>query len=185
MYKSYQANFPQGNAFNSRINLNLREDKGWTYGARSNFTGDENSGEFAFSSGIKAGATDSALVEVMKELRDYAANGPTDAEVDFMKNAVGQRDALAYETGIQKAAFIRRILDYNLPANYTAQQAKILQGMTKKDMQKMAQQYLKPQQMNILLVGDKARILENVKKLGYEVVEIDADGKRVGTKKTF
>jgi zinc protease len=98
---------------------------------------------------------------------------------------VGQRDALAYETGIQKAAFIRRILDYNLPANYTAQQAKILQGMTKKDMQKMAQQYLKPEKMNILLVGDKAKILDGVKKLGYEVVEIDAEGKRVGTKKTF
>jgi zinc protease len=184
-YKSYLANFPLGGAFNSRINLNLREDKGWTYGARSNFTGDENSGEFAFSSGIKAGATDSALVEVMKELRDYAANGPTDAEVDFMKNAVGQRDALAYETGIQKAAFIRRILDYNLPANYTAQQAKILQGMTKKDMQKLAQQYLKPEKMNILLVGDKAKILDGVKKLGYEVVEIDADGKKIGAKKTF
>ena len=102
-----------------------------------------------------------------------------------MKNAVGQRDALAYETVIQKAAFIRRILDYNLPANYTAQQAEILQGMTKKDMQKLAQQYLKPQQKNILLVGDKARILEGVKKVGYEVVEIDADGKKVGAKNTF
>jgi hypothetical protein len=142
-------NFPLGGAFNSRINLNLREDKGWTYGARSGFSGDEYAGEFSFSSGIRADATDSALVEVMKELKNYTANGPTDEEVDFMKNAVGQRDALAYETGIQKAAFIGRILDYNLPANYVEQQTKILRSMTKEQMKAMAQKYLQ-QQKSIL-----------------------------------
>ncbi|HUC80643.1 MAG TPA: insulinase family protein, partial [Flavisolibacter sp.] len=179
-HKSYLTNFPLGGAFNSRINLNLREDKGWTYGARSNFSGDEYSGEFAFSSGIKADATDSALVEVMKEIKDYVANGPTDEEVDFMKNAVGQRDALAYETGVQKAAFIGRILDYNLPANYIEQQAKILKGMTKEQMRATAQKYLHPDKMNILLVGDKKKILDGVKKLGYDIVELDVDGKLAG-----
>jgi zinc protease len=169
-------NFPLGGAFNSRINLNLREDKGWTYGARSSFSGDEYSGEFAFSSGIKANATDSALVEVMKELKNYATNGPTDEEVDFMKNAVGQRDALAYETGVQKAAFIRRILDYNLPANFVEQQNKILKSMTKEQMKAMAQKYLQPEKMNILLVGDKKKILDGVKKLGYDIVELDVNG---------
>jgi zinc protease len=181
-YKSYLMNFPLGGAFNSRINLNLREDKGWTYGARSGFSGDEYAGEFSFSSGIRADATDSALVEVMKELKNYTANGPTDEEVDFMKNAVGQRDALAYETGIQKAAFIGRILDYNLPANYVEQQTKILRSMTKEQMKAMAQKYLQPQKMNILLVGDKQKVLEGVKKLGYEVVELDADGNAVNKK---
>lgn len=179
-YKSYLTNFPLGGAFNSRINLNLREDKGWTYGARSSFSGDEYSGEFAFSSGIKADATDSALVEVMKEIKNYTANGPTDEEVDFMKNAVGQRDALAYETGVQKAAFIGRILDYNLPANYIEQQNRILKSMTKEQMKAMAQKYLHPEKMNILLVGDKKKILDGVKKLGYDIVELDVDGKLAG-----
>ncbi|MBB1285878.1 insulinase family protein [Flavisolibacter sp. BT320] len=175
-YKSYLMNFPMGGSFNSRINLNLREDKGWTYGARSNFTGDEYSGEFAFSSGIKAGATDSALIEVMKEIKNYTANGPSDEELDFMKNAIGQRDALAYETGVQKAAFIRRILDYNLPANYVEQQAKILRTLTKEQVKAVAQRYLHPDKMNILLVGDKKKILDGVKKLGYDIVELDVDG---------
>ncbi len=176
-YKAYLMNFPLGGSFNSRINLNLREDKGWTYGARSGFSGDEYSGDFQFSSGIKADATDSALAEVMKEIKTYSANGPTDEEIDFMKNAVGQRDALAYETGIQKAAFIRRILDYNLPANFVEQQNKILKSMTKEQMKAMAQKYLHPDKMNILLVGDKKKILDGVKKLGYEIIELDADGK--------
>ncbi|HEV7333337.1 MAG TPA: pitrilysin family protein [Flavisolibacter sp.] len=175
-YKSYLANFPLGGGFNSRINLNLREDKGWTYGARSGFAGDEYSGEFSFSSGIKADATDSALVEVMKEIRNYTVNGPTEEEVDFMKNAIGQRDALAYETGVQKAAFIRRILDYNLPADYVEQQAKILRSMTAAQMKAVAQKYLHPDKMNILLVGDKKKIMDSVKKLGYDIVELDADG---------
>ena len=93
-----------------------------------------------------------------------------------MKSAVGQRDALAYETGLQKAAFISRILDYNLPANFVEQQNKILKSMTAAQMKAEAQKYLHPEKMNILLVGDKQRILDGVKKLGYDIVELDADG---------
>jgi len=179
-YRAYLMNFPLGGAFNSRVNLNLREDKGWTYGARSGFSGDEYSGDFSFSSGIKADATDSALVEVMKELKTYSANGPTEEEVSFMKSAVGQRDALAYETGMQKAAFIGRILDYNLPPDFVEQQNKILRNMTPAQMKAMAQKYLHPEKMNILLVGDKKKILDGVKKLGYDIVELDADGNLAG-----
>jgi zinc protease len=80
--------------------------------------------------------------------------------------------------------FIRRILDYNLPANYTDLQAKILKGMTKEEMSAYSKKYLNPEKMNILLVGDKAKIIDGVKKLGYEVVEMDADG-NVVDKKAF
>lgn len=181
-YKAFLANFPLGGGFNSRLNLNLREDKGWTYGASSRFSGDEYSGEYLFNSGIKADATDSALAEVMKEVKKYAQYGPTDDEVAFMKSAIGQSDALRYETGMQKAQFIGRILDYNLPVNYTDQQAKILKGMTKEEMNNYAKKYLNADKMNILLVGDKAKIIDGVKKLGYEVVELDADGNIVDKK---
>ncbi|MEI2740813.1 MAG: pitrilysin family protein [Chitinophagaceae bacterium] len=181
-YKSRLMNYALGGDFNSRLNLNLREDKGWTYGARSSFTADEHTGDFEFSSGIRADATDSALVEVMKELKNYRENGITEAELKFMKNSLGQRDALLYETGIQKAGFIGRILDYNLPANYVDQQNKILAGLTKQQVDGMAKKMLNPEKMNILLVGDKAKILEGVKKLGYEIIELDAEGKKIEKK---
>ncbi|HEU0065518.1 MAG TPA: pitrilysin family protein [Flavisolibacter sp.] len=181
-YKAYLMNFPLGGGFNSRLNLNLREEKGWTYGASSRFIGDEYSGEYQFSSGIRASATDSALAETMKEIRKYAQNGPTDEEVAFMKNAVGQSDALRYETGFQKAIFIRRILDYNLPANYTEQQQKILKSMTRQQLAAYSAKYIKPEKMNILLVGDKAKIIDSVKKLGYDVVELDTDGNKIDKK---
>ena len=93
-----------------------------------------------------------------------------------MKSAIGQSDALRYETGPQKAQFIRRILDYNLPANYVEIQSGILKGMTKAQMQSYAKKYLSPEKMNILLVGDKKQILPGLQKLGYEIIELDTDG---------
>ncbi|HEX2608410.1 MAG TPA: pitrilysin family protein [Flavisolibacter sp.] len=181
-YKAFLANFPLGGGFNSRLNMHLREEKGWTYGASSRFSGDEYSGEFRFSSGIKADVTDSALSDVMRMTKEYLASGPTDEEMNFMRGAIGQSDALRYETGPQKAQFIRRILDYNLPANYPELQAKILKSMTKQQMLEYTKKYINPEKLNILLVGDKAKILEGVKKLGYEIVELDADGNKVDKK---
>jgi zinc protease len=176
-YRASLANYALGGAFNSRINLNLREDKGWTYGARSGFSGDQYSGTFTFSSGIRANATDSALVEVMKELNDYSKKGITDEEIKFMKSALGQRDALLYETGFQKAGFIGRILEYDLPANYVDTQNKILANMTKKEIDQVASKWIKPATSNILLVGDKVKILPGLEKLGYEIIELDVNGK--------
>lgn len=181
-YRTLLSNYPLGGDFNSRLNLNLREDKGWTYGARSTLSGDEYSGEFTFSSGIRADATDSALAEVMKELKNYRDNGVTDEELKFMKNSLGQRDARSYETGFQKAGFIRRILDYNLPANYVEQQNKILEKITKAEIDAVVKKILNPDKMNILLVGDKDKIYPGVNKLGYDIIELDVDGKPIQKK---
>jgi len=181
-YKTRLMNYALGGAFNSRLNLNLREDKGWTYGARSAYNADKYSGDFEFSSGIKAGATDSALTEVMKELRDYASSGIKEEELSFMKNSLGQADARSYETGPQKAGFIRRMLEYNLPSDYVDQQNKILANMTKSEIDAMAKKWINVSKMNILLVGDKAKTLDGVKKLGYEIIELDSDGKAKGIK---
>jgi len=183
-YKSFLANYALGGDFNSRLNLNLREDKGWTYGASSQFISNDISGDFRFASGIRADATDSALGEVIKEMRNYYDKGITDEELSFMKNSIGQFDALRYETPGQKAQFIRRILDYNLPGNYAQAQHKLLVNMTKGELDKTTKKYLGLDKMNILLVGDKAKYIDGIKKYGYDIVELDADGKPV-EKKAF
>lgn len=178
-YRLSLANFALGGGFNGRVNLNLREDKGWTYGARTTATGNKYTGQFYFSSGIRANATDSAVVEVMKELKNYAEQGITEEELAFMKSALGQRDALSYETGFQKAGFIGRIQEYDLPANFVDEQNKILANMTKEEIDRLATKWIKPQTTNILLVGDKAKILPGLEKLGYEIVELDVNGKLI------
>jgi zinc protease len=76
------------------------------------------------------------------------------------------------------------MLDYNLPANYVDIQNKILQGITPEQLKTVANKYINPDKLNILLVGDKATIIDGVKKLGYEIVELDADGNKL-EKKTF
>ncbi len=177
-YKMGLLNYTLGGDFNSRLNINLREAKGWTYGARSSFNSNEYAGYFAFSSGIRADATDSALVEVIKEIKNYATKGITEDELAFMKMAIGQRDALAYETGNQKAGFVGRILQFDLSANFATQQNAILKSIKKTELDALAKKWLDVNKMNILLVGDKAKILPGLQKMGYEIVELDVDGNK-------
>ncbi len=177
-YKADLMNYVLGANFNSRINLNLREDKGWTYGARAGFNGDKYSVRHTFSSGIRADATDSALTEVMKEINNYVATGITADEVSFMKSALGQRDALLYETAGQKSGFIGRILEYNLPGNFVDIQNDILKNISKAEIDALAKKWLQPNKVNILLVGDKEKIMPGLQKFGYEIIELDTDGNR-------
>ncbi len=168
-YKSRLMNFPLGAAFNSRINLNLRESKGWTYGARSNFQGTKFAGPFTASAGVKATKTDSSVVEFMKEIKNYADNGITEAELTFTKSSIGQSDARKYETSLQKAGFLQQILDYKLDKNFIDEQNKILDGITKADIDALAKSKLPADKMVIVVVGDKDLIYPGLSKLGYEI----------------
>ncbi len=174
-YKAYLMNYPLGQAFSSRVNLNLRESKGWTYGARSGFSGGKYSGTFTASAGVKGNATDSSVVEFMKEISNYRAGGISEQELSFTKNSIGQQDARNYETPAQKAGFIRRIVDYNLPTDFTTQQNDMLAKMTKAQIDAIAKKELKDN-MVIVVVGDKKSILPGLQKLGYPIVELAKDG---------
>ncbi len=178
-YKAGLSNYNLGGSFNSRLNIKLREDKGWTYGARSGFTGNKYTGTFYFSSGIRANATDSALVTFLSDLKKYNRQGPDTDEVAFMKSSIGQSDARNYETGAQKAAFISRILIYNLPADFVDQQTKILNNISIAEIGSHAKKYFDINKMNILLVGDKDLFMPGLKDLGYDIVELDADGNKL------
>jgi zinc protease len=178
-YRAYLSNYNLGGDFNGRVNLNLREDKGWTYGARSRFEGDKYTGTFTFSSGIKASATDSALSEVIRELKEYNKSGIKEEELAFLKKSIGQSDARNYETGIQKAAFVGRMLKYNLPPDFVSQQTRILNSLKREDADAIIKKYIDLDKMNIVLVGDKEKILPGLQRLGYDIVQLDADGNPV------
>lgn len=176
-YKGNLINYPFGGAFNSRLNLYLREDKGWTYGARSNFNGDQYSGDFTFSAGIKAAATDSALQDVIRIMKEYKNSGMTAEELAFTKSSVGQSEARKYESGGQKASFLSRLITYNLSPKYPAEQAALLDAMTLDESKSFAGKHIPAtDKLNILLVGDKAKLWDRVKSLGYEMIELDKDG---------
>ncbi|MCA6361587.1 MAG: insulinase family protein [Bacteroidetes bacterium] len=175
-YMAQMMNYPLGGHFNSRINLNLRENKGWTYGARSGFSGTSFTGSFTASAGVKREASDSAVYEFVNEIRKYAENGITETELAYMKKSISQAEALRYEEPFQKLLFLKRIIDYNLPDDYTVKQNEILQNLTKKQVDDMAKKWFNPDELVISMVGDKAKIGDRLKRLGYNIVEVDSNG---------
>ncbi|HNP17720.1 MAG TPA: pitrilysin family protein [Fulvivirga sp.] len=175
-FENYLMNYNLGGAFNSRINLNLREDKGYTYGARSFFNSDDDAGPYTATAGVRANVTDSAVAEFMKEIKLYADKGTNQEEVDFMKNSVGQRESRSYEAPWQKTGFLRRIVHFNLDTDYVKQQKKIIDGMTVEKINALAKSSLPYNKMNIIVVGDKNSIEPGLERLGYDIVYMDEKG---------
>lgn len=170
-------NYPLGGMFNSRLNLDLREDKGWTYGARSGFDGDKYTGSFTFSAGIKANATDSALKDILQIMKEYKETGVKPEELSFTQRSLAQSEARKYESGYQKAGFLARVMEYNLSHDFPAQQNQVLASMKKEDVNKQAKTALPDlDKMYIVLVGDKAKVWKGLQEIGYEMVELDREG---------
>ena len=169
-FKTYAMNYELGGNFNSRLNMNLREDKGFTYGIRSNNSGyKERPGVYEISTGVRTSSSDTALKEIMYEVNNCRDNGITDKQLTFMKNSITQSDALRYETNGQKAGFLNRLVQYNLPKDYIRQQNDIIKSLTKEEINAIAKEILQPDKMIILLVGDKDKIKVPIEKLGYKI----------------
>jgi zinc protease len=169
-FKTNAMNYPLGGSFNSRLNLNLREDKGFTYGIRSYNGGfKDRPGVYEISTGVRTSATDSALKEIMYEVNNYRTNGINDEELDFMKKSITQSDALRYETNFQKANFLNRLVEYNLPKDYIRQQNATIKSLTKEEINALAKEILQPDKMIILIVGDKEKVKVPIEKLGYKI----------------
>ena len=178
-YRASLMNFTLGGAFNSRINLNLREDKGYTYGARSFFNGNEDFGTYTAQAAVRTDTTADSIVQFENELRAYAASGISEPELSFTRKAIGQRDARSYETPGQKIGFLANILVYDLDEDFVEQQNRILTAIGQDEINELAGKHLNVDDMIIVVVGDKATILASIEELGYEIVELDADGNEV------
>ena len=169
-------NYILGGAFNSRINLNLREDKGYTYGARSGFSGSRIPGPFTASASVRTDSTADSVVQFMNEITGYRESGITPEELQFTKDAIGQSEARDYETPGQKAGLLNQIINYDLESDFVRRQQDVLSSLNAERVQELAQQHLPVEQMKILVVGDKAVIGESLTELGYPIVEMDEEG---------
>jgi zinc protease len=174
-YRADLMNYNLGGAFNSRINLNLREDKGYTYGARSFFYGDDIYGFYKAQAGVRSDTTADSIVQFRKEITEFADAGMSDAELQFMKNAIGQRDAREYETPGQKLSFLSEIMSYQLATSFVDEQNKILAAISKDELNALAKKYLKLDEMITVVVGDKSKVLDSLKPLFENIVELDTD----------
>ncbi|MDH4124922.1 MAG: insulinase family protein [Gammaproteobacteria bacterium] len=178
-YRATLMNFALGGAFNSRINLNLREDKGYSYGAWSGFSGNKEYGSYTAQAGVRTDATVDSIVQFENEIRGYAESGISESELSFTRKAIGQSDARAYETPSQKLAFLGQILEYDLDENFVNAQNEILAGIGKDQINELAKRLLQIDQMIIVVVGDKQSILPGLQTLGYEIQEIGVNGELI------
>nr|WP_269782942.1 pitrilysin family protein [Photobacterium phosphoreum] len=172
LFKTQLANFNLAGNFNSRLNLNLREDKGYTYGAGGYLTGGREIGMTSFYAQVRANATLPAIKEFIAELTRMSTTGLTDKEVKFMRLAVGQQDALSYETPAKKAALLGTILSYDLPQDFVAQRNHIVATITKAKMDKLAHKWFNPKDYQIIIVGDAKTLLPQLKTLGLPVHQL-------------
>ena len=175
-YRAGLANFALGGTFNSRINLNLREDKGYTYGARTGFSGGPERGSFRFSSEVNRDATAASIVEVIEELERYVETGMNAEEFEFTRAAIGQRDALQYETPARKLGLLGNILTYDLPLDYRSRQNEILRTVERDTLNEVAARLIDPNNMAVVVVGDEAAIRPELEALDMPIVELDEDG---------
>ncbi len=171
-FKATLMNYPLGGAFNSRINLNLREDKGYTYGARSGYAGGKTLGNYSVSASVKQEHTADAMREIMKELTLYQQQGMTNAEADFMRQAISQSEALTYETPRQKSGFLRQLIQYQLPENYGEQQTEIIENISLQALNSIAEQEL-AKDLQWIVVGNGQVIKPQLQSLGLQVVVLE------------
>jgi zinc protease len=148
-----------GVLFQSRLNHNLREVKGYTYGVGSNFAFGRGPGAFRASGDIVTAKTDSALIEFMKELRDIRGpRAPSDDEMAQAKASLVQSLPASFESVSGVNGSIASIYTQGLPDDYYQQFARAIEAVTKEDVVRVAQKYIDPEHLAIVIVGDREKI---------------------------
>jgi zinc protease len=175
------ANAVLGGGFISRLNLNLREDKGWSYGARSKLAEQAGIGEVTAGAAVQTDKTAASMAEIARELRDIASSRPpTPAEIQTAKNTMllGLTATLQDPSGAAK--LYQNMQKFDLPENYYNTYVQRIQGFSTEQVQAAAKRLYRPSELTWFVVGDLAKIEKEVRalKLG-EVMVYDADGKRL------
>ncbi len=172
-----------GGQFMSRINMNLREDKGYSYGAFTYFDMRRGAGPFAASAGVQTAVTKEAVIETLKELRGIRGAIPiTQAELDFAKQSIIRAYPSGFETPGQIAGRLEDVVVYGLPDDYFNTVVQKVGAVMVEDVKRVADKYLNPSKMAVLIVGDRKSIepgLRSLETIGTTLTLLDDEGKSV------
>lgn len=143
-----------GGLFNSRINMNLREDKGWTYGAYTRFEARRRPGPFYAITAVDAAVTADAVEEILGEMEKMRTSPPRAEEVNLAKNALTLSLPRLFETPAQVAAQITEQVVYDLPDDYWAQYAAAIDRVSVEQSFEAGRRYVRPDTWPIVIAGD-------------------------------
>jgi zinc protease len=166
-----------GGLFTSRINLNLREDKGYTYGAFSTFAFRREPGPFLVGAGVRMDATAPAVTEIFNEIRKMKDTEVTRDELSLGKDSLVRSMPGRFETTGQAAASFANLFVYNLGLDYYSKYIERVAGIDAAATRASAQKYLAPDRMLVVAVGDRGKIEADLEKLNLGQAEYrDAEG---------
>ncbi len=152
-----------GGIFMGRLMQNLREDKAFTYGARSSITPNKLVGNFNASASVRTEVTDSSIVEFLYEMNRMASEPVSEDDLQLAKNSLAGSFARSLESPQTLARFARNIAEYNLPEDYYSTYLERLQAVTVADVQNAARKYVTADRANIVVVGNKDEIADKIK----------------------
>ena len=166
-----------GGLFSSRINLNLREQHGYTYGARSQFLFRRSAGRFFVASGVRTDVTAPAVAEIIKEVRRIRESELTAEELALAKDSLVRSLPSEFETSARVTASTATMYIYDLGLDYYTKSPARLLAVTAAQVKAVAERYLVPDKLVVVAVGDRARIGAELTKLGLGAAEVrTADG---------
>jgi predicted Zn-dependent peptidase len=169
-----------GSGITSRISMNLREDKGYTYGAGSNFAFRRGAGPFRAGGDMQTAVTKEAIQELLKEINGIRGEIPiTQRELDYNKQSIIRRYPAGFETVGAISDQLENLVIYGLPDTYFNDYVSRVNAVTLDDVNRVAKKHLDPSKLAIVIVGDRKVIEPGLKDLGYPITMLNNDGVRI------
>ncbi len=170
-YLAEVMNYKLGGSFSGNVNLILREEKGYTYGARTGFNGSKIKGTFKASSSVRTNTTGESVSIFKEEIADYK-NGVSQEDLDFTKNAMIKSNARRFETQFSLLGMLQEMSTYNLPADYIAEEEDFISAMTLEQHKQLANKYLDETKMAYVVIGDAATQFSQFKDMDFDEVKL-------------
>ncbi len=164
-YPAYVMNYKLGGSFNGFVNLVLREEKGYTYGARTSFSGYLNPGTFVASSSVQSPATLES-VQIFRDLMLKYREGIAPEDLKFTKDALVKSNARGFETLGSLLGMLNSIATYDRPFDFIKQREEFVKTLTADHHKELSQKHINPDRMIYLVVGDGATQMKPLEKLG-------------------
>jgi zinc protease len=165
-------NYTLGGGFNSRINMNLREQHGYTYGAQSQYAFYRAGGRFSAGGPVRADATGAAAKELVSEMARFAGNPPTDAEVNEAKEFRIRSLPAMFEATSDMASTISSLYLYGRPVDYYSTLPERYRSITAEEIAHTARQDLHPDNLILIVVGDRTKIEQGLRDADLGPIEI-------------
>lgn len=166
-----------GGSFSSRLNHNLRETKGYTYGAGSDFEYRPLPGPFVAGAAVRTDVTDSSLVEFFREFKRIRDSAVTEDELRRAKAFIALQLPGRFETAGQLANQLSGLLVFGLPLEYYGTYIPRIMRITADDVQRVARKYVRPDRVSIVVVGDTKKIRPAISALGLgPLKDVDIEG---------